>query len=140
MALRSAFPLSRRLIAQQNQLGLVSRGYATEPGAAATQSYVGYGAAGVGAVALLWYFTSGSKNPQTDTKAGSAAAKAGEAIQADGKVGKHFNPDGAVGSTAQAVGGPLDKDGAIGRQFKKDGAIGGLGQEAGEATEKKAKK
>ena len=27
----------------------------------------------------------------------SAAAKAGEAVQADGKVGKQFNPDGKAG-------------------------------------------
>ncbi|KAK9854793.1 hypothetical protein WJX84_009497 [Apatococcus fuscideae] len=143
MAFRSAIPLSKRLAAEQNKLcqqgtHLASRGFASEPSVTQNPNYLAYGAGGVAAVGVIYYFFTGSSKPQN--KVEKAAAKTGEAFQADGAVGKQFKADGSIGSTAQAVGGPLDKHGAIGKQFNKDGAIGGAAQEAGETVEKKAKK
>lgn len=145
MAFRSMLPVSKRLASQQSQLSrqgqaLASRGYASAPGAAQDPNYIAYGAAGVAAVGLIYYFTSSGSGKKAEHKAEGAAAKAGQAFQADGKVGKQFNPDGAAGGTAQAIGGPFDKDGAIGKQFTKDGSVGGNVQEGAEKVEQKAKK
>ncbi|KAK9844625.1 hypothetical protein WJX74_004895 [Apatococcus lobatus] len=139
------FPVSKRLASQQSHLAkqgqaLASRGYASEPSAAQDPNYIAYGAAGVAAVGLIWYFTSSGSGKKAEHKAEGAAAKAGEAFQADGKVGKQFNADGAAGGAAQAVGGPFDKDGAVGKQFTKEGAVGGSVQEGAEKVEHKAKK